>query len=71
MKVKILKHFVNESREYGEYYVEHDGSTCLVIQNESDYKAMAHLRGHCIKDCLLNIRQEVIDAIKQEIENSK
>ena len=67
MEVTILNHFINDGREYGEYYVSHNNVKHLVVQNEDDYKAIPHLYKHKVSECISSVRKEVIDAIKDKL----
>ena len=63
MTVEVLRCFKNDD-VYGEYYVHtDDGRKTLVIQNGIDIKAIVHLNGKRVDDCVLKPKSEIIEAV--------
>lgn len=67
----ILEHFTN-TNTYGKYWFEFEGNRecrkLLVIRQNDEWKTISNYLGKPLKDCLDDIRQDVIDELKTEIE---
>lgn len=71
MEVEIIKHFISsiDHRECGIYMItQSDGFQNLVIQNGSEYKAMAFIGDKPIAKCLMDITDKAKNAIRDAVE---
>lgn len=65
--VTIIRHFHNNGIEYGYYLVD----KTLVVKNGDEYKAIPFFRNTPIKECVVDVTDKVIDAIKQKVEQER
>ena len=72
----ILEHFTNNQFDtpytFGKYWFEFEGlrerRKMLVIRQNDEWKTVSNYIGEPIKNCLGDIREDVIDELKVEIE---
>lgn len=69
MRVQILRHWVRDEEEYGEYYIYNEGMKYLCFQNGDDIKVLGHWVGKSVKDCLSKPTEEAIEAIKRAVKS--
>lgn len=67
MKVEIIRHFINDNKEYGYYLVDNK----IVVQNDNDYKAIPFLSNQSVEKCVTSITENAKQEIKKAVEKNE
>lgn len=67
MKVEIIRHFINDTKEYGYYLVDNT----FVVQNANDYKAIPFFSNLSVENCVTSITENAKQEIRKAVQNEK